>query len=100
MPSNYLPTNYHNHDLATADLFESKSLDALIFLIDHGRELEFTYCNQDYFISCDSSKQYVSLWYNKTEQSFSNLDELIHNAILQNVPFLTAWEKIELQYLF
>ena len=100
MPSNYLPTGYNDHDLASADLFKNKSLDSLIFLIDHGRELEFTYCDQDYFISCDNSKQYVSLWHNGMEKSFSSLDELINSAVLQNVPFLTAWEQIELQYLF
>ena len=93
-------TNYNDHDLASADLFEHKSLDALIFLIDHGRELEFRYCNQDYYISCDNSKQYISLWHNITEEIFSSLNELINNAVLQNVPFLTAWEQIELQYLF
>ena len=86
--------NYNDHDFASADLFEHKSLDALIFLIAHGRELEFRYCDQDY------SKQYVSLWHNRTEASFSSLDELINSAVLQNVPFLTAWEQIELQYLF
>ena len=88
------------HDLIVNELFENKSLAALIFLIDCGRELEFKVNGKQFFISCDSSKKYVSLWANKNEQSFDNVLELIENATIENMCFLTAWKQSELEYLF
>lgn len=88
------------HDLIANELLESKSLSALIFLIDHGRELEFEVNGKEYFISCDSSKKYVSLWENKNEQSFESVLELIKNATIENMCFLTAWEQAELKHLY
>ena len=58
------------HALIVDELFEKKSLAALIFLIDCGRELELTLNENKCFISCDGSKKYVSLYVNKNEQSF------------------------------
>ena len=100
MSINYFPTNLNDHDLASAELFDNRSLEALIFLIDHGRELEFRYRNQDYFLSCSGSKKYVSLWCGNVEQGFDSMDALISSASLQNTPFQNAWSDIELQYLF
>lgn len=88
------------HDFITNELFEKKSLAALIFLIDRGRELEFNLNRNKYFISRDSSEKYVSLWANKNEQSFDSICELIENASLENMCFLAAWEQAELEYLF
>lgn len=88
------------HDLIVYELFDKKSLAALIFLIDCGRELEFKMNGKEYFISCDSSKKYVSLWENKNEQSFDSVLELIENATIENMSFFTAWEQVELEYLY
>ena len=88
------------HDLIVNELFENKSLSALIFLIDCGRELEFKVNGKEYFISCDNSKKYVSLWAQKNEQSFVSVLELIENATIENECFLTAWEQAELEYLY
>ena len=88
------------HDLIVNELFDEKSLAALIFLIDCGRELEFKIKGKEYFISCDTSKKYVSLWENKNEQSFDSVLELIKNATIENMCFLTAWEQAELEYLY
>ena len=82
------------------ELFNKKSLAALIFLIDCGRELEFKMNGKEYFISCNGSKNYVSLWENKNEQSFDSVLELIENATIENMCFLTAWKQSELEYLF
>ena len=41
------------HDLIVNEMFEHKSLAALIFLIDCGRELEFKVNGEEYFLSCD-----------------------------------------------
>ena len=88
------------HDLIVNELFNKKSLAALIFLIDCGRELEFKMNGKEYFISCDSSKKYVSLWENKNEQCFDSVLELIKNATIENMCFYTVWEQAELVYLY
>ena len=87
------------HDLIVAELFQKKSLAALIFLIDCGRELEFDVNENKCFISCDSS-QYVSLYVNKNEQSFDSVCEMIENATIANMNFLAAWEQAKLELLF
>ena len=83
------------HDSIVNELFNKKSLAALIFLIDCGRELEFKMNGKEYFISRDSSKKYVSLWENKNEQSFESVLELIENATIENICFFAAWEQGE-----
>ena len=88
------------HDMIVNELFETKSFSALIFLIDCGRELKFKVNGKEHFISCDRSKKYVSLWANKNEQSFDSVLELIENATIENMCFLTAWKHSELEYLF
>jgi hypothetical protein len=88
------------HDLIVNELFEKKSLAALIFLIDCGHELEFSMNGNKCFISCDGSKKYVSLYVNKMEQSFDSVDALITNATIADMSFLTAWKQAELEYLF
>ena len=88
------------HDLIVNELFEHKSLSALIFLIDCGRELEFKVNGEKYFLSRDGSRKHVSLWVNKNEQSFDSVPELIENAAIENMAFLSAWEQAELEYLY
>ncbi len=88
------------HDRIVKELVERKSLAALIYLISHGRELEFTIEGKEYFISCNKSKKYVSLWNNQNEQSFNSIDELIENVMIENNTFLSVWERTKIQTLF
>jgi hypothetical protein len=88
------------HGIIAEELLEKKSLAALIYLISHGRELEFEINGKKYFISCDKAKKYVSLWNEQNEQSFNSVEELIENATIENRSFLFLWEKATLQYLF
>ncbi len=88
------------YDLIVNELFEKKSLAALIFLIDCGRELELNVNGNKCFISCDSSKKYVSIYVNKNEQSFDSVSELIENATIADMNFLLAWEQAELEFLY
>lgn len=76
------------HDLIADELECTKSLSALIYLIDRGREVQFSFRGKKYFISCDKSQKYVSLWDNQYEQSFDSLEELIEHAVLSNSAFL------------
>ena len=88
------------HDLIVKELFETKSLAALIFLVDQGRELEFKVNGKECFISRHGAKQYVSLWVDKNEQSFGSVPELVENAKIENMCFFTAWEQAELEYVY
>lgn len=88
------------HDVIVRELTEKKSLASLIDLISQGRELEFEVEGKAYFISCDRSEKYVSLWNNQNEQSFHSMDDLIENAMIEHKPFLSVWEKAEIQTLF
>lgn len=88
------------HDIIVGELFDKKSLAALIFLIDAGRELEFVYENHKYFISRNKAKKYVSIWNDDKEQSFGSVYELIEKAVLQEKQFLNVWNEIKLDTLF
>lgn len=88
------------HDIITDELLDKKSLAALIYLIDSGRELEFTINGKQYFISCSNSNKYVSLWHKENEQSFDSVYQLIENSIIENKSFISLWEAIEINELF
>lgn len=88
------------HDLIVDELIKNKSLAALIYLIDKGRELELTINSQDYFISRDKAQKYVSLWEGKNEQSFESTERLIENAIILNDSFLHYWNSVQIKALF
>lgn len=88
------------HDMIVRELYDKKSLAALIHVIDFGRELEFKVNGKEYFISRDRSEKYVSLWDNKTEQSFDSVYELIENAVVDDDTLLSVWDKVELAFLF
>ena len=65
------------YDLIIHELEVKKSLAALIYLIERGRELEFTVNGMEYFLSRDHAAKYVSLWNKHHEQSFDSIEELI-----------------------
>ena len=88
------------HDIIVEELTKKKSLAALIYLIDSGRELEFEVNEKAYFISCDNAEKYVSLWENELEQSFDSVCELIENATIDNHKFLFVWDNAEIKTLF
>ncbi len=88
--------------LIVDELFKKKSLAALMFLIDGGRELEFVFDGKAYFISKSGSAKYVSVWQNEksdSEQSFESVYELICNANINGKAFCEVWEKFELKFL-
>ena len=88
------------HDQAAQALWETHSLNALVYLIDHGRELEFTADGEAYFLSRSRAAEYVSLWHGGTEQSFDSMQALLEYAVINGRPFLSAWTEVHLQTLF
>ena len=91
---------YDIHDRIAAELLKDKSLAALIWLIQRGRELEFQVEDRTFFLSPHNALKYVSLWEGQQEQSFDSVEELAKNAIVCGEPFLAAWEKASLTTLF
>ena len=88
------------HDHIQQEFLDSKSVAALVWLIERGRELEFTYQDETYFISCDKSACYVSLWCGKDEQSFDTTEQLVEESTLNGKQFLDAWVDSEISTLF
>ena len=88
------------HDLIVRELFDKKSLAALIYLIDFGRELEFCVDRCKCFISHLNSDNSVYLSVNGIEQRFNSVSEMIKSATIEDLSFLVAWEQAELKYLF
>ena len=88
------------HDHIQQEFLDSKSVAALVWLIERGRELEFTYQDETYFISCDKSARYVSLWCGENEQSFDTTEQLVEESILKGKQFLDAWVDSEIITLF
>ena len=90
----------HLHDLIVSEFEQTKSLAALIYLIDRGRELEFSFSGTVYFLSRYKSQKYVSLWDNQNEQSFNSTEELIENAIVSNSTLLSVLPEIQIETIF
>lgn len=87
-------------DCIVKELYNLKSIAACIYLIERGRELEFSYNNVDYFISGDGSEKKYSLWLNKKEQLFDSVEELILNAVIESKTLYQIWSEITLGVLY
>ena len=88
------------HDKLVLELFNNKSVKALIYLIKHGRELEFKYADKICFISKDNSLKSVSIWIGKDEQAFDSVEELLKKMKINNDSFETIWNECELNVLY
>lgn len=88
------------HDKMVKELFDTKSVTALAFLIDSGRELEFKYEDKTCFISRDNSAGSVSVWVEKEEQAFDSVEELMDKAEIGSVPLKNIWQECEWGILY
>ncbi len=88
------------YDIIVNELCTGKSVAALIYMINRGRELEFKYKDTDGFISRSGSQSYVSLWCNKGEQAFLSLEDLLENAVIDGEKLVDIWADIKIGYLF
>lgn len=82
-----------DHDAMVLALVDEKSLDALLWLVEHGREVEFTADGVSCFISHRQS--YVALWIGQEERRFPSTAVLIEDST-----FLTAWERAQVETVF
>lgn len=88
------------YDAIVKELFDNKSLSAFIYLIDHGRELEFTYNNKECFVSKDQTQKYVSIWIDKDEQSFESMEQLLEKACIDTFYLIVIWHQVEFGFLY
>ena len=88
------------HQYLQDELCNNKSLGALIYLIGKGREFEFSYKENLCFISRSETQKEVSLWIDKTEYTFDNIDNLAEAKIFDNKSLLEIWNDIEIETLF
>ena len=88
------------HDRIVKELLKDHSLAALIYLIEKGRELEFSLGGATYFLSRHGAQKQFSLWSGDQEQSFDSLEELLENATLAGNSFLAAWPEVQIETLF
>ena len=88
------------HDRIVEELDQTKSLAALIWLIDRGRELEFSVEGKGYFLSRSKAEQYVSLWDSAAQQGFDAVEQLLENAVIDGRPFLDAWQDAKIETIF
>ena len=94
------PSPFDLHDRMVQELYEKKSLPALAYLIEAGRELEVTYRGREYFLSRDTQVAYVSLCQGERETGYGSIPLLLEQASLDGVPFRDAWPEVVLGTLF
>lgn len=89
------------HDRIAKELLNQKSLAALMYLLEKGRELECFYQDKHLFLSRYGSKNTCSLCIDgKEEESFDGAEELVEKARIDGKPFLETWDEIKLSTLF
>ena len=93
-------TKTNQHEDMVKALLDEKSLAALIYLLDAGRELEFKVKDTVYFVSKDKAQKYVSIWKGQEEQSFDHAYDLIEHAIVEGSQFYSIWKEVEITALF
>ena len=69
---------------------------ALFYLIEIGRELEFEFKDESYFLSKDGSSKYCSLWKDKAEYAFNSMEEMFIGAVVDDRYFCEIWSEIEI----
>ena len=88
------------HERIEDELLDGKSLAALIWLAERGREIELTLRGEMYFISRCSSSKFVSFWHGEEEQSFDSVEELLVGAKAADGTPFTLWDEIEIETIF
>jgi len=95
----YITSGFKLHDLIVAELINKRSIAALVFLIDAGRELEFSFGGTDFFISKDTKGHGIELAQGNHAEHFEDMHKLICCSTLVSVPFIDAWPNVSLNCL-
>ena len=92
--------NDNVHDYIANEFTQNKSVSAFIWLINKGREIEFSYGGKQYFISKSKSCSYVSLWDKDYEQGFSSVEMLWERAEIGDIRLQQVWQSVIIDTLF
>lgn len=95
----YIVSGLKLHDLIVEELSNKKSIAALIFLINAGRELEFSFDGIEFFISGHTKGQGIELAQSNHAEHFEDMHKLICCSTLASVPFIDAWPNVILNCL-
>lgn len=87
-------------DLIQTELLEKKTIGSFVYLIENGREIEFAYNAQTYFISRDGAKKHCSIWIDKDEQSFDSIEELLLNGLVSGKKIYEIWDEVEVLAIY
>ena len=87
------------YELIENELFDKKSISALIWLITHGRELEAKYNGHSIFISSSLLENMASIWIDKEEYKFDSIEMLLNLAEIDEYRLIDGWNDIEFEYL-
>lgn len=82
-----------NHDAMTEALAEDKSLGALVWLVEHGREVEFRADGVLCFLS--QTHGGISLWVGQVQRSFPSAE-----ALIRDEDFLALWNRAVVETIY
>ena len=88
------------YDIIVNELYNHKTIAALLFLLDNGRELSFLYKDIEYSITWKNKLLYLDNENHDNVQIFSNSWELVENSKIEKYKFLEVWNEIKLLTLF
>ena len=87
------------YELLLKEFWEKHSLAALLYLLDGGREINFTYKGYE----CGIFRDYGKIYFDGKqieEQTFSTAFDVLANAKIEGKLFCDIWEDIEIDALF
>lgn len=82
-----------DQDAMIRALTQTKSLEALRFLVSHGREVEFRANGDSCFIS--RRQGLVCLWQGEQQRQFDSVE-----ALTRDTAFLSLWEQARVDTIF
>ena len=86
------------HTVLSDELLEKNSIGAFVWLIDHGREIEFKYKEQEYFVTTEDED--IVLWHDYKKQSFSCMEEMFEEVRLCDEDIYEVWDDVEFTCIF
>ncbi len=88
------------YELIENELFDKKSISALIWLIANGRELEAKYEGHSIFISSSNLKNKASILVDKKEYRFDSIEILLQTAKIDENRLIDVWNDVDFEYLY
>ncbi|OGO86089.1 MAG: hypothetical protein A2Y24_04415 [Clostridiales bacterium GWE2_32_10] len=88
------------YDIIINELYEDKSISALLYLLEGGRELSFRYENEEFSVTRDKERFYLNSQDSKKSQIYVDAWQLIEKGQVHGKKFMDIWKDIELLTLY